>query len=192
MKCVPYVQHILNYFHCFFTSTIKIVPVQTILSQFKNKLFQSKNWTTTYIYTGLNNYKCTWCWTHKKRMLSIFGTGWSPNSVVYRQWKLWKLVAKSARFDEEKGAQGNKLNSKYVSSTPVLNIVTLLFVFIVFDTGKGQFIENLLLKARAKASNFMASSHIIGCWSFKLVVNTSRIEPGCDIYLGSNNSHVPW
>ena len=39
---------ILNYFHCFFTNTIKIVPVQTILSQFKNKLFQSKNWTTTY------------------------------------------------------------------------------------------------------------------------------------------------
>ena len=35
MKCVPYVQHILNYFHCFFTSTIKIAPVQTILYQFK-------------------------------------------------------------------------------------------------------------------------------------------------------------
>ena len=57
MKCVPYVQHILNYFHCFCTSTIKIVPVQTILYQFKlfcpsskNKLFQSKNWTTTSIY----------------------------------------------------------------------------------------------------------------------------------------------
>ena len=31
------------------------------------------------------------------------------------------------------------MNSKYVSSTPVLNIGTLLFVFIVFDTGKGQF-----------------------------------------------------
>ena len=28
MKCVPYVQHILNYFHCFCTSAIiKIVPV---------------------------------------------------------------------------------------------------------------------------------------------------------------------
>ena len=60
--------NIYYYFHCFFTSTIKIVPiqtilhqfklfctssnyfapVQTILSQFKNKLFQSKNWTTTY------------------------------------------------------------------------------------------------------------------------------------------------
>ena len=49
MKCVLYVQHTLNYFHCFCTSTIKIVPVQTILYQFKNKLFQSKNWTTTYI-----------------------------------------------------------------------------------------------------------------------------------------------
>ena len=35
MKCVPYVQHILNYFHCFFTSTIEIAPVQTILYQFK-------------------------------------------------------------------------------------------------------------------------------------------------------------
>ena len=35
MKCVPYVQHTLNYFHCFCTSTIKIVPVQTILYQFK-------------------------------------------------------------------------------------------------------------------------------------------------------------
>ena len=35
MKYVLYVQHILNYFHCFFTSTIKIVPVQTILYQFK-------------------------------------------------------------------------------------------------------------------------------------------------------------
>ena len=35
MKCVPYVQHMLNYFHCFCTSTMKIVPVQTILYQFK-------------------------------------------------------------------------------------------------------------------------------------------------------------
>ena len=30
-----YFQPILNYFHCFCTSTIKIVPVQTILYQFK-------------------------------------------------------------------------------------------------------------------------------------------------------------
>ena len=35
MKCVLCVQQTLNYFHCFCTSTIKIVPVQTILYQFK-------------------------------------------------------------------------------------------------------------------------------------------------------------
>ena len=34
MKCVLCVQQTLNYFHCFCTSTIKIVPVQTILYQF--------------------------------------------------------------------------------------------------------------------------------------------------------------
>lgn len=38
------------------------------------------------------------------------------------------------------------MNSKYVSSTPVLNIGALLFVFIVFDTGKGQFdVANLVI-----------------------------------------------
>ena len=75
MKCVPYVQHILNYFHCFCTSTIKIVPVQIILYQFKNKLFQSKNWTTTDLYS-----------------LKIFNPVWLPIIAIQQNW-VWSTIS---------------------------------------------------------------------------------------------------
>ena len=90
MKCVPYVQHILNYFHCFFTSTIEIAPVQTILYQFKNKLFQSKNWTTTYITNEavgrVGYYQLISGKSKKNNCFSKF----SSNSLDFFVWNLLK------------------------------------------------------------------------------------------------------
>ena len=78
LKCVPYVQHnLLNCFHCFCTSTIKIVPVQTILYQFK--VFCPSSKTNCSKVKNYNISKCKYKWIalrvlyNAKLLVSLLG-----------------------------------------------------------------------------------------------------------------------
>ena len=73
----------------------------------------------------------------------------------------------STTVDKEKDIQRNNLSCKYLSLTHVLNILTVLFVFIVINTCKRYDIANIITAIVVKA---MGNIGLPCAWSCKCLV----------------------
>ena len=84
--CSTYIKLFSLFFHQYnenCTSSNYFVLVQTILSQFKNKLFQSKNWTTTHTLQWLQaaGYGNSWSGTKHSTAFHIVWEQWLTSAL---------------------------------------------------------------------------------------------------------------